>query len=351
MLKGVLSIGLAGALSLFGAAPTSTNFTLQNYDFGNGGGSTSSSNYKLNVSTGTQSGDGSQSSTNYKVKGGLQSSQTSNVPPAPAFTNPSNEYSRLKLVINTGGNPSDTKFQVAISPDAFATTTRYVQTDNTVGSLNDSTTYQTYASWGGATGVWVTGLTAGTTYTVKVRALQGGFSGSAFGPTASAATVSPSLTFSVATSLTATPPFAITFASLPAGAVTTGNATANIGLTTNSLAGGVVYVMSTGGLTSSRASATIASATADLSVVSTGYGAIVSTASQASGGPFTGVSPFNGAGSNVGALTTSLQPILSTAAAITTGTATIDLKAKAASTTPSSSDYTDTLTFVAAMLY
>jgi hypothetical protein len=77
----------------------------------------------------------------------------------------------------------------------------------------------------------------------------------------------------------------------------------------------------------------------------------VSSASQTSGGPFTSVSPFNGAGTNVGALTTSLQPILSTAAAITTGTATIDLKAKAASTTPSSSDYSDTLTFVAAMLY
>jgi len=351
MFKGAIHASLTSALLLFGAVPTSTNFTLKDYDFGSGGGSSSSTNYRLDGSTGTQTGKGDQTSTNYRVKGGELATQNANVPPAPSWTNPSSEYSRLKLVINTGGNPSDVKFQVAISTDAFVTITNYVQTDNTIGNTNDATTYQTYASWGSATGVWIVGLSPGVTYTVKVRALQGAFSGSAFGPTIAAATISPTLTFSVGTSLTSTPPYAITFASLPAGVVTTGNATANIGLTTNALAGGLVYVMSSGGLTSARAATTIPSATADLSVAATGYGAIVATATQSSGGPFTSMAPFNNTLNNVGGLTTALQPILTSQAAITGGTSTINLKAKASSTTPSSTDYTDTLIFVAAMRY
>jgi len=351
MFKGFLYSGILASLSIFGASPSSTNFTLKSYDLGGGGsGQTSSTNYILDGSAGTQTGDGSQNSTNYKLSGGELATQNANVPPAPSFTNPSSEYDRLKLVINTGSNPTDTKFQVAISTDNFVTT-KYVQTDNTISTSNTIATYQTYASWGSATGVWVVGLDSGTTYTVKVRALQGNFSGSPYGPTATAATIGPSLTFSVATSLTGTPPFAIAFTSLPAGSVVSGNATADIGLSTNSLNGGTVYVKSSAGLTSAVAASTIASATADLSVAGSGYGAIISSVAQVSGGPFAGVAPYNGVSNNVGALLTSLQPILSTGAPMTSGTATITLKAKTNSTTPSAGDYSDTLTFIAAMLY
>ena len=341
---------LSGLLMGFFAAPSSTNYTLKSYDFGNGGGSSSSTNYKLNASTGTQTGNGTQNSTNYDIYGGIAPTQNANVPTAPSFTNPSSEYNRLKLVISPGTNPSDVKYLVAISTDSFITT-NYVQNDNTIGSANGAAVYQTYASWGGSSGVWVVGLASATSYTVKVRTLQGDFSGSAFGPTASASTVSPSLSFSVATSLTASPPFVITFTSLPSGAVTSGNATANLGLSTNSLSGGTVYVKSGGGLTSAAAATTLSSATADLSLALSGYGAQVTTTGQVSGGPLTSKSPYNGATTNVGALTTSLQPILATATTITTGTSTITLKAKSDATTPGSTDYTDTLTFVAAMLY
>lgn len=334
---------------MFAASPTSTNFTLKSYDFGSGGGSSTSTNYALNGEAGEQSASG-LGSTNFKINSGLPVLNEANVPAAPTFTNPSNEYNRLRIVINTSNNPTDTLYQIAISSDGFSTT-QYVQTDNTVGTTNTVAQYQSYVAWGGATGVWITGLQANTSYQVKVRALQGKFSGTAYGPTASAATVLPSLTFSVATSLTATPPFAIGFSSLAAGAVTNGSATAELGLSTNALNGGVIYIKSTGSLSSALAAASVPSASADLSVVASGYGAIVTSASQAAGGPLSAVAPYNGSGNNVGVLTTALQPIVSSSSAVTTGAVSVTFKAKIDATTPAASDYTDTLTFVAAMLY
>jgi hypothetical protein len=336
-------------VGFFAVTPSSTNFTLKNYDFGNGGGTSTSTNYGLNSEVGEQSGDAA-SSASFKTASGLQNTQNANVPPSPTFTNPSNEYNRLKLVLATGGNPTDTKYEVAISKDGFATT-QYVQTDNTVGTANTVSQYQTYASWGGASGVWVVGLQSNTTYQVKVRALQGNYTGSAFGPTTSAATVLPTISFSVATSITSTPPYAIGFANLVAGSVISSGATAEIGLTTNSMNGGAVYVKSSGSLTSALASASIVSATVDLAVAASGYGAQVTAVGQGAGGPFAATSPFNGSAGNVGALTTGLQNILSSANSVTTATASVTLKAKASAVTPSANDYTDTLTFVAAMLY
>lgn len=349
MFESVTRLLLAGSIALFAASPSSSNFTLKAYDFGNGGGTSSSSSYGINSESGEQTGLG-LSSSSYKISSGVQILQHANVPAAPTFSNPSNEYSRLKIILNTSSNPSDTKYEIAISNDSFATT-QYVQTDNTVGTTNTIGQYQTYTSWGGASGVWITGLDSNTTYEVKVRALQGNFSGTAYGPTASAATLLPSLTFSVATSLSAVPPLTIGFTSLPSGSVVDGNATADIGLTTNALNGGSVYIKSSGLLASISAGFSISSATADLSAANSGYGAIVTSATQSSGGPLTAVSPFNGAVNNVGVLSTSLQQILSTSSAVSGGTASITLKAKADATTPSASDYSDTLTIIASMIY
>lgn len=337
------------SIGFFAAAPSSTNFTLKSYDIGTGGATSSSTNYGLNSQTGEQSGDPANS-TNYKVTSGLQNTQNANVPLAPTFTNPSSEYNRLNIVINTASNPTDTKYQIAISSDNFVTT-QYVQTDNTVGTTNTVGQYQTYASWGGATGVWIVGLTSNTTYQTKVRALQGNYTGSPFGPIASAATVSSSITFTVATSLTGTPPFAIGFSSLAAGSVVNSTSTADIGLSTNSMNGGVIYVKSNGSLSSALAGTSITSVSADLDIAATGYGAQVSAVGQSSGGPFAATSPYNGVTNNVGALNSSLQGIVSTPTRITSGTASVILKAKAGSTTPSATDYSDTLTFIAAMLY
>jgi hypothetical protein len=342
-------IGLAALAGIFATVPTSTNYTLKNYDIGSGGGSGSSSSYKLNGISGTENG-AQVGSSNYKLNAGEPNAQTASVPPAPTFTNPSNQYNRLRLALSVGTDPTDTKYLIAISPDSF-TTTYYVQTDDTISSSLSFSNYQTNTAWG-ASGFWVVGLVPGTTYSVKVKALQGNFTGSAYGPTATAATVQPSITFSVETSLTSTPPFNVNFSSLPAGSVVSANATAIMTLSSNALMGGSIYVSSSNaGLRSTAASYTLNSATANLTAAANGYGGIVTSASQSSGGPLAAISPFNGAGNNVGVLSTALQTVASTPAPITTGSLTVSLKAKADNVIPSATDYADSLTFLAAMTF
>lgn len=351
MFSGLVRLSSVAVL-LFAAAPTSSNYALPSYDFGTGGvDNASSSNFRLNATTGTQSGD-VQSSASYTLGSGQKPTQNSDVPPAPTLSNPSSYYDRLLLVVNPGPNPTDTTYLVAISSDGFATT-RYVQSDNSIGSTYSRATFRTYASYGAASGFLILGLTPNTTYQVKVKAIQGNFTESAFSPVSSSvATSVQTLSFGLTTTLTSTPPFTATFTSLAAGSVFTANADINISYGTNALIGGTVYIAGQNtGLMSASTGYTIASATADLSSTSSGYGAQVVSASQVSGGPNTASAPYNGSSDNVGILTTSLQNILATSGPVTSATATLRLKARVDSTTPTASDYTDQLSIVAAMNY
>lgn len=336
------------SLILFAAAPSSTNYTLKTYDIGAGGNSSTSGNYGLQGGAGSQSG-AAQSSAAYSAQSDGKGVVNAAVPPAPTMTNPENYYDRLRLVVATGGNPSDTKYLIAMSTDNF-TTTKYVQTDNSLGASQAITNYQTYSAWGGATGFLVVGLSASTTYQVKIKALQGSYTGSAFSPVASASTVAPSVSYSLTTTLTSTPPFTVGFNGLTAGAVVSGNADALVGVTSNANNGGAVYVRdANSGLYSVLANTTISSASTDLTSAGSGYGGQVVSVGQTSGGPIVAQSPFNGASNIVGSLTTALQPLVATAGPVTGGTATFRLKAKVAALTPSAPDYTDTVTLIAAM--
>lgn len=342
-------IGLA-FFSFVAATPSSTNYTLKTYDFGNGGGRSASSAYDLNSIINGQSGT-SSSSTTYRVSSGLMPNIDANVPGTPTFINPSNEYNRLHLTIDDGDNPSSTGFAIAISDDNFATTF-YVQPDNTIGSSYSLSNYQSYTAWGGSSGFWIIGLAPNTTYKVKVRALNGDFSGSAFSPVTSAVTVLPSLTFSVETSLSSTPPLAIAFTNLTPGLVYSANADAKISLTTNALFGGQVYINDqNAGLTSPSSSYTINTITGDLSIATRGYGAQVAAVSQDNGGPLVAMSPFDSAGDTVGILSLAKQILLTTSQPIENGQATVVFKAKTNVTVPSSGDYQDVLTFTAAMSF
>lgn len=348
MTFGGISLLVAG--SLFAANPSSTSYTLKSYDFGSGGGTGSSTSYNLNGISGTQN-SATNSSTSFNINGGLSPTIDSNVPPAPSFTNPSSYYNRLQLIISTGNNASDTKFAIAISSDGFVTT-RYVKADQSIGNTLTSGDYRTYAAWGGASGFLVLGLESNTTYQVKVKAMQGGFTETGYGPTASAATVFPTLSFGLITSLSGTPPFGVDFSSLPAGSVVTGSATANLSFSTNALSGGAVYVRGTsGGLSSVGSAYTLTSASADLASASLGYGARVASVGQVSGGPVVSLSPYNGSGDIVGILDASLRELASTAGPVTSGAATVQFKAKTDSSVPAATDYTDVLTFIAAMAY
>jgi hypothetical protein len=335
--------------SLLAAVPTSSNYVLQTYDFGNGSGSGSSSNYSLEGTAGTASG--TVSSASYTLPAGINASNTVSVPAAPTLTNPTNSYNSLKIVINPGSAPSDTKFAIAMSSDNFVTT-QYVKTDQTIASAFSVANYQTYTNWGGSGGITINGLTEGTAYKAKIAALQGSATGSAFGPNAAASTSLPTVTFGLETSLTVTPPFNAGFTSLPPGTVTGANATVTTTITTNAQSGGNVLVRSqNAGLTSSTTGFTIPSATADLSSANTGYGAQITSTSQSSGGPMISSSPFNNSSNNVGGLTALWQQLASFGTPITSGSLTFGLIAKSDAAVPAASDYADIVTLSISLLF
>lgn len=232
------------ASAVFAAYPSSTNYKIQDYSFGAGGTKgSSSSNFSLFGIAG-QVEFGRPSSTNFKVGSGLTYTMKSNVPSSPTFTNPSSNYERLKFVITTSNNATDTTYALQISTDsAFLADVKYVKTDNTMGTPLATTDFQTYTTWGGATGAYVTGLSANTTYYLRVKARQSRFTESEYGPSASATTANPSLTFSVDAN-------AVTFSNLNAGNSYTDSTHSSVLTTsTNAYNGYVVNARFTGPLT------------------------------------------------------------------------------------------------------
>lgn len=331
--------------------PASTNYQLKDYGYGGGGlGNGSSSTYSIEGIFGEQN-TSTLDGTTYDLGPGLEYTNQANVPPAPTFTNPNNYYNKLKLVIAPGGNPSDTTFAIAISTDNFSSDTRYVQSDTTVGATLGLEDYQTYSTWGGASGFNIIGLTANTTYTVKVKAWQGKFTETGYGPTASAATVSPQLTFDIDVSSTDSdtdPPFTTNFGDLIAGAVTDSPQKIWVDFTTNGESGGRVYITaSNAGLSSTRASYTINAVTGNLTSLSEGFGAQGSTASQTSGSTFAIASAYDLASNNVATTDTTIREIFTTSGPVTGGRGSFLLKAKSSAVTPAASDYTETLTVIA----
>lgn len=224
------------------AGPTSTNFELTQYDFGSGGiDSGSSDNFSLFGYVGGLE-FGNPASTNYSVNGGLIETLQANTPPAPIFTNPAINYDRLKFIITNGAGPADALYAIAISDDDF-TTTRFVQDDNTIDITLGQEDWQTYGNWGGATGEFVRGLKQNTTYKIKVKSKWGNFTESRFGPTSSATTSVPSLTFGISSET-------LTFNTLDSSnSYTDSSKTTTLTTSTNAYNGYTVYGRETGPLT------------------------------------------------------------------------------------------------------
>ena len=329
------------------ASPTSTNFQLKDYGFGAGGTvNSTSSNYKLQGIAG-EIETASLSSTNFQLGPGLTYTLEPNTPGAPTITNPSNYYNKLKIIINNGGNSTDTTFAIQVSTNSFSSNITYVQADNTLGA---TPVWQTYAAWNGATGFNIIGLTGGTTYYARVAAKRGTFQQGRYGGIASAATINPSFTFNIQTSTQASPPYTVGIGVVNAGQVTTSYQSVNTSISTNANNGGTIYLYdANSGLKSTTAgNYTISSTSNDLNSALEGYGAQGTTVTQTSGGPMEILSPYNVTSNSVGILDNLKRPFAdSTSTPITNGQASFQLKAKASSTTPSANDYADTLTVVA----
>lgn len=398
-LPGVASHALCVAF-LF-AFPASANYQLRDFGFGSGGeDGMASANYGMEGMTG-ETGVGNLVGSNYGLGAGLSYVQQAGVPAAPTFDNPSDYYDRLRLILNSGGNPSDAAFAVAISDDNW-TTTRYVQSDMTVGGVLGSEDYRTYASWGGVSGGSVIGLSPNTTYKIKVKAIHGRFTETGYGPEASATTSVPKLSFDIDVSASDTetsPPFSVSFGSLVAGTVTDSPVKVWIDFATNGNSGGKVFVSGqNGGLQSTHMGSLIAtttgktvtittnanagwiawvkSANAALSSASisktiatagsvdnspsdlastTGYvldvdvttdsGTGTGTVSQAAdyGAEYNGTNTTSG-----GTLSTTFQPIAACSGTTGGDVLTLTERAKITAVQEAATDYTDTLTVVAA---
>lgn len=340
-----LSVMLSAGLLLFGTVSSFSNnstYYLNSYSIGAGSGT--------NMSNGTYSGQASLGETaqskalgasNTDEVGGIQAEQLA-VPQAPALSNGSSTYyNKLGITLNnsmgTSTYPSDVTFAIEIATTSNFTSPNYVQTGGVLGA---SPFYQSYASWGGASGSFIVNLNPSTTYYVKVAALQGKYTNTEFGPSASLATVAPSIAFTVS-------PNSVSLGSLLAGSVVT-SPNVTFGLTTNAGSGGTVFVSGTNnGLHSSNTGYTISALTGNLSSSSEGFGLQGTGSSQSSGGPFTTSSPYNGSANNVGTENTSFAQLFSSANPITSGSATMDIQAKSATGDPAGSDYSETLNFIA----
>lgn len=350
-LKAYLHRALAWPLgaSLLFAMPASTNYQLKDFGYGGGGvANGTSSNYAIEGIAGEQNATRLDGAT-YDLGPGLQFTNQANVPPAPTFTNPSNYYNKLALTLAAGGNPSDTLFAIAISTDDFVTT-NYVQSDHTVGATLGLEDYQTYSAWGGGSGFTIIGLAASTTYKVKVKAWQGKFTETGYGPEASAATVGARLTFDIDVSNIdeeTGPPFAIEFTgvnSLTAATVVDSPKKIWVDFDTNGESGGRIYVVaSNAGLQSSVAGYTISSVTNNLTSISEGFGAQASTVANG----LAKATAYDLSGNNVAVTDTTIREMFTASAPVSSGRGSFLLKAKSSVVTPAASDYTETLTVLA----
>jgi len=102
----------------------------------------------------------------------------------------------------------------------------------------------TNTAWGGATGSFIRTLKANTTYTVKLKAKNGKYTETQWGPTASATTSTPSLTFGISAN-------SLAFNNLNSGnSYTDTSKTTTLTTSTNAYYGYTVYAHETQPLTS-----------------------------------------------------------------------------------------------------
>lgn len=321
--------------------PQSTTYDLKSYGFGSGGSglSNTSTTYSIFGEAGSIEGL-NLTSTTYKALPGLTYEITANTPTAPSVSNESNQdYNKLKITLNTGTNPSNYQYAIAVSNDNF-TTTNYLQANGTIGA---SAVWQVSGGAGWSTSsLYAIGLPQNTTYYFKISAKQGNFTQSPFSSVASATTAIASFTFSLNNN-------SVSIGNLSPGTVITAGTTVTANVSTNGTGGAIVSVYgANNGLKSNGVNYTISSSSTNLASATEGYGIQGTTTGQTTGGPMEILSPYNVTTTSVGAVTTNKQAIFdSTGAPVTSGTGTFQIMAKAGNSTKAASDYGDTITVVA----
>jgi hypothetical protein len=343
----LLMVG-AGATA-WAALPATTNYQLNSYGFGSGGtAGSSTSNYSLEGLSGEVSSQADSTST-YQLKPGFVETQQASVPTV-TLTNPSSYYDKLHFVIGQQSNPADALYALQVcvgsdfTPAGSCSSFLYVKADNTLGATLTTADYQLYSAWGGSGGGNIIGLAPGTTYYVRAKATQGKFTESAYGPSSNAATSAQSISFCLFAGASCGSGSTTSFSGLVAGTPSTSSPSLGVTFDTNADGGGNIYIYSTGKLQSTAVpGGTITSATADLGSAAQGYGAAVASSTALTVQP-----AYISSGNNVGVLSMTINTILTSSVPVNGGAATINLIAKASNTTPAATDYTDTVTVIAA---
>ena len=331
----------------FLAFPVGGQYKLDGYNFGGGGSNEiGSSNYSI---------QGRIGGINDGMMAGLAFERQANVPKAPTIYNDGSYYNQLKITLDNSSNPSDTKFAIAVSKDNFVTT-KYVNfADYTLGDTLTMTSYRSYSDWGGSSGFMLLGLDVGTTYAAKVKAMQGKYSETQYGPVASGSTVISALTFDIDVAETdseTNSPYLISLGDLIPGSIYSSNQKVWVDFETNTTSGGNVYIYGTnGGLYSVTANASIGTTAADLATIGHGFGVQAVNATQTSGGPLSINGLYSGSGEVVGLTDSVVRTIFSSSGAVTGGRASFVVKAKADNSIPAASDYSETLVVVASANY
>ncbi len=342
---------------MFAALPATSNYKLNSYGFGSGGTANSSTGtYSLEGISGEFSGQSTSTVTQSSGSGYIVNQQA-NVPKLLMSDNGSGQYyNKIHFVIDQQGNPTDAKYLITVSASAtinattheFTTSPMYLQPDGTLSTALTLADYQNYAAFGGATGSYIIGLTQNTHYFIHLKATQGDKTESVYGPVTDQPTAAAIITFSLATSVNAIPPFTVGLGTLNAGTIKTSAQTINTGLTTNGASGGDVYIKGqNGGLLSNSTGYKIAAASTNLATASEGFGAQNSSVSQTSGSTYSVVSPYNVTGTTVGIIDSTARSLYTVSGPVIGGSGVLALLAKAASTDIAASDYQEVLTFTA----
>lgn len=349
-----------------------------------GGGVVTSNNYNALLNVGTISSNPRNYSTNYKLFTDPEDAFLPAVPTALCFettTSGSSNcvsgppelsggmvaicgetgcYNRARFEIDTKTNPNDTLYSIMISQDNFVSDIRYIDASSfwpESYSNHNISDFMTKQNWETET-FNIQGLSANTTYYIKIVALKGDFTETDAGPSSNATTASGFVFFDIdiagqgQTTAESTQPYSISFTGtdeLIGGSAAITN-TNRIWMDAESnTEGGFAIIMNgiNGGLYSSTTTQLLASATANLDQVSSGFGLQSEYVdSNASFSTITVEMDYAGTINSVGSISTTPQKVYQSDGPVVDGRMALKVIAKPGTSYTPASDYQESISLI-----
>ena len=397
---------VSGSFSTLGSLQAETlqspNYTIKDATLNSGGQAVTSTSYSMLSAIGDYTADSRLTSGSYELKSGFPNGILANVPKVQCFETTTTSgtthclsfpnskgaigecgysgcYNKAKIEIDVQSNPSDTLFLIQIVSDNVI---YYLKSDHTLGSSFDSSNFLTKCQIEGkdlndlncdtdAKPGWnstlqsynLLGLTANTTYTASVLALNGDFTGTRFSDIASATTSSMQLTFDIdiapesGTATETAAPYSVNLGEITLGFPSTATNLVWVDMGSNISAGLTLYIKDlNNGLYSSTKSSLIPSENENLTNDTNNNGGFgIKTYNYESPttelGPLLRASAYNtGTTNTVGSLATTdnllfyTNNISTNKGEIVNARGAFYLKSRSAISNPSSGDYNDSLT-------